>query len=384
MTVALRIAVACSGLGHVQRGIESWAADLASALQQTGANVSLFGGGRRNGAIALPTLRRTGTTAIALARVLRHLGGWRYGMGSPYDVEQTSFALALWWRIRREFDILHVQDPMIAIWLQRAHRAGLSRPAVIYANGTGEGASVMRRFAFLQLLTQAAADAWQPQKPAGQSVFMIPNFIDTAYFHPGDRNAARTRFGLPLGQTIILCCAAIRRFHKRIDVLLQGFAELCRQTGTDAILVIAGGREPDTDDLVAEGTALLGDRVRFLPDLARETMPDLYRCADAFVLASLYEMFGIVLLEALATGLPVLCNDTPAFRAIVGPGGLFADLTEPASIARGLSDLLQPATRAELAEAGRAHVAQHYSRAAVTGAVTAMYHSVQAASSHVR
>jgi 1,2-diacylglycerol 3-alpha-glucosyltransferase len=384
LTVALRIAVACSGLGHVQRGIESWAADLASALQRIGADVSLFGGGRRNGAIPLSTLQRTGTTAIALTKVLRHLGGWRYGMGSPYDVEQTSFALALWWRIRREFDVLHVQDPMIAIWLQRAHRAGLSRPAVIYANGTGEGAPVMERFAFLQLLTQEATDAWMAHKPPGQSVFMIPNFIDTECFHPGDRNAARTKFGLPLDKTIILCCAAIRRFHKRIDVLLQGFAELRRQTGTDAILVIAGGREPDTDDLIAEGTNLLGNRVRFLPDLARETMPDLYRCADAFVLASLYEMFGIALLEALATGLPVLCNDNAAFRAIVGPGGLFADLTQPSGIARGLADLLQPATRTDLAQAGRAHVDQHYSRAAVTGAITAMYRSVQATSSHVR
>ncbi len=305
-------------------------------------------------------------------------------MGSPYDIEQTSFALALWWRIRREFDIVHVQDPMIATWLHRAHRAGLSRPAVIYANGTGEGAGVMQRFTFLQLLTQAAADAWIPHAPPVQSVFMIPNFIDTACFRPGNRDEARTRFGLPLGPTIILCCAAIRRFHKRIDVLLQGFAELCRRTGTDAILVIAGGREPDTDDLIKEGTALLGDRVRFLPDLARKSMPELYRCADAFVLPSLYEMFGIVLLEALASGLPVLCNDTAAFRAIVGPGGLCVDLTQPAGIARGLAELLQPVTRADLAQAGRAHVAQHYAQAAVTDAIVAMYRSVQAASSHAR
>ena len=317
-----------------------------------------------------------------MAQTLRHLGGWRYGMGSPYDVEQTSFAFALWRHIHREFDILHVQDPMIAIWLHRAHRAGLSRPAVIYANGTGEGAAVMQRFTFLHLLTQSAADAWMPQKPPGQSAFMIPNFIDTACFHPGDQNAARTRFGLPPDRTIILCCAAIRRFHKRIDVLLQGFAELCRQAGTDAILVIAGGREPDTDDLIAEGTALFGNRVRFLPDLPRESMPELYRCADAFVLASLYEMFGIVLLEALATGLPVLCNDNAAFRAIVGPGGLFADLTQPAGIACGLAELLQPATRARLAQAGRAHVAQHYSPDVVTDYITEMYRSVQTASSH--
>ena len=87
----------------------------------------------------------------------------------------------------------------------------------------------MQRFTFLQLLTQPAADAWMPRKPPGQSVFMIPNFIDTTCFHPGDQNAARIRFGLPPDRAIILCCAAIRRFHKRIDILLQGFAELRRQ-----------------------------------------------------------------------------------------------------------------------------------------------------------
>jgi glycosyltransferase involved in cell wall biosynthesis len=305
-------------------------------------------------------------------------------MGAPYDVEQTSFALSLWGRIRAEFDILHVQDPMIATWLERAHRAGISRPKVIYANGTGENASVMRRFTFLQLLTQAAADTWMPHKPDGQAVFTIPNFIDTSRFRPGDQAAARARFGLPPNRTIILCCAAISRFHKRVDVLLRAFADVCRDNDTDAMLVVAGGRVPETASVIAEGTALLGENVRFLPDLPRDSMPELYRTADGFVLASLQEMFGIVLLEALATGLPVLCNDTPDFRAIVGPGGLYADLGDQGGFGRGLTGLLHPPTRTKLAEAGRAHVEQHFSETAVMAAITAMYHSVQAASSHVR
>lgn len=380
LTQAPRIAIACSGLGHVQRGIESWAADLAHALRRSGGDVTLFGGAPMEGVVALPTLRRTGTPCTALAQVLRHLGGWRYGMGSRYDVEQTSFSFALWRRIRREFDILHVQDPMIAIWLDRANRAGLSRPKVIYANGTGENASVMRRFSFLQLLTQAAADDWQRQKPATQAVFKIPNFIDTHRFQPGDQAAARDRFGLPADRTIILCCAAICRFHKRIDSLLHAFPGV----PSDAMLVIAGGREADTDDLIAEGTALLGGRVRFLPNLPRDHMPDLYRAADAFVLPSLHEMFGIVLLEALATGLPVLCNDTPDFRAIAGPGGLYRKIGADGELTAGLIGLLDPSTRGRLGQAGRAHVEQNYSEPVVTGAITAMYQSIQAASPDVR
>jgi glycosyltransferase involved in cell wall biosynthesis len=374
-----RVAVACSGLGHVQRGIESWAADLACALRQAGADVTLFGGQRMKGVTALPTWRRTGAMARGLAAGLRHLGGWRFGLGSPYDVEQTSFALALWQRIRRDFDVLHVQDPIIATWLDRANRMGLSRPKVVYANGTGEGAPVMQRFRYLQLLTQTAADDWMPVKPRGQAVFIIPNFIDTTRFCPADQAASRRRFGFPANGTIILACAAIRRYHKRVDVLLQAFAAACQRRDSDAILVIAGGREADTDELIAQGRALLGERVRFLPDLPRDSMPDLYRTADAFVLASLHEMFGIVLLEALATGLPVLSNDTPDFRAIVGPAGLYRDLADQEEFIKGLVTLFDPAIRMDLGQLARAHVERNYDRAPVAGAIMTMYQSVQAA-----
>ena len=301
-------------------------------------------------------------------------------MGSTYDVEQTSFSLALWRHIRTSYDILHVQDPMIANWLNRANRAGMSRAKVIYANGTGENATVMRQFSFLQLLTRAAAEDWQRQRPVGQTVFTIPNFIDTQRFQPGDQTTARTRFGLPAGVPIVLCCAAIRRYHKRIDKLLQEFATI----PSNALLVIAGGREADTDDLIAEGTALLGGRIRFLPNLPRDLMPELYRAADAFVLPSLHEMFGIVLLEALATELPVLCHDTSEFRSIAGPGAFYRDLGVAGELANGLTCLLDPAVRQRLGRAGRIHVEQQYSEGAVMGAITSMYQAVHADRSHGR
>jgi len=375
LTPPTRIAIACSGLGHVQRGIESWAADLAQALREAGADVTLFGGAAMAGVTPVPTWRRTGAVARGLAAGCRNLGGWRYGAGSPYDVEQSSFSFGLWRRIRRDFDILHVQDPLIATWLQRAHQRGRSRPRVIYANGTGEDASVMRQFRYLQLLTASAADAWMPQQPPGQLVFSIPNFIDTTRFSPGDKQAARAQFGLPEGATILLCCAAIRRRHKRIDALLAAFA--AAEAGPDTMLVIAGGREPDTDELIAEGTARLGARVRFLPDVPRTAMPALYRAADGFVLASLYEMFGIVLLEAMSSGLPVLCNDTADFRNIAGPAGLYCDLQDLDVFAGGLLRLARSAQPPGLLEAGRAHVQQNFSAAAVTRAILAMYQTVQ-------
>lgn len=367
-----RIAIACSGLGHVQRGIESWAADLFAALTHAGANATLFAGATADGAEPLSCLRRNDAGATVLARALRHLGGWRYGMGSAYEVEQTSFALALWRRIRRDYDILHVQDPLIALWLERAWRRRLSRPRVIYANGTGEGAAMMRRFGAVHLLTPATFALWQQDRDAAQTGFLIPNFIDTDRFRPGDRAAARAALGLPAEGPILLCCAAIRRYHKRIDYLLEEFAA----AGDDTMLLVAGAREADTDELMALGTRLLGPRVRFLPDLPRTTMPTLYQAADAFVLASLGEMFGIVLIEAMASGLPVICHDTPDFRYVAGPAGLYADLARPGGLAGALAALRQEGRHAALAASARAHVAARFGADVVVRDVMAMYETI--------
>lgn len=372
----IRAAVACSGLGHVNRGIEAWAADLAHGLRAAGTDVHLFGGAPGDGIEALACLRRTGAANRRLTRLCRSLGGWRYGAGSPYDVEQTSFALSLWPRVRRGFDILHVQDPLIARWFELAHRAGLSAARVIYANGTGEGPSVMRRFQNLQLLTQQAHAEWLGQEPAGQRVFMIPNFIDTAVFAPGDRRAARERFGLPQDKTIVLSCAAIRRYHKRVDYLLTEFADVARRFGDDTLLVAAGGREPDTDDVMAQGKALLGDRVVFLCDVPRADMPGLYRAADMFVLSSLHEMFGIVLLEAMASGLPVVCNDTDHFRAIAGPAGVYRDISLPGGMAAGIATLLDPDTRTEHARRARMQAETRFSEKSVITDILTMYRTV--------
>jgi glycosyltransferase involved in cell wall biosynthesis len=174
---------------------------------------------------------------------------------------------------------------------------------------------------------------------------------------------------------IILCCAAIRRYHKRIDYLLRECAAAA--PGRDILLVVAGGRETDSDEVMAMGRALLGERVRFIVDLPREQMPVLYQAADLFVLTSLFEMFGIVLIEAMSAGLPVICHDTPDFRYVCGPAAFYADLSGEGGLAAALPEAL--ANRAALAGAARPHVEGRFSETVVVRQILDMYQAVQQA-----
>lgn len=285
-------------------------------------------------------------------------------------------AIPLWRAIRRDYDILHVQDPLLAKILDRARRVGASRPRVILANGTGETTKRLAGLSAVQELTPDAYERLIAEKKAGGLTFMIPNFVDVAVFDVGDRDAARKRFDLPDDAFIVLTAAAIRRFHKRIDYLIAEFAQALPALPANALLVIAGGVENDTTELMALGEKLLGNRVRFLTGLPRAEMPTLYRTADLFVLTSLFETFGIVLLEAMATGLPVLCHEAPVFRYVAGPAGKFCDMTREGALATSLASLAPASARRGAAGHARRHVTDNFSETPVVEQMLDMYQRV--------
>lgn len=379
MSRPLRIAIASSGLGHVRRGIEAWASDLAGALRRAGQEVTLFQGAGTPEAGSTEVLRcarRFHPVTTRLVSVMRRFGGWRWGFGSGYQVEQTTFVSSLWPRVRRDFDILHVQDPWIGLLLDQLHRRGLSRPRVILAHGTEEPPTTLSRYSTLQHLAPCYLDDWEAERPRGQAVFAVPNFVDTELFRPGDRATARAEWGLPQDHLLVLCVAAIKRHHKRIDSLIDEFALFAETCPTPCTLVVAGGREDETEAVVAEGRARLGDRVRFLEQVPRSRIHTLYQAADLFALASLHEMMPIAVLEALASGLPVACNGTPTLRWMTGSAANPNDISQRGALAQQLAELQHPQVRATRSRCARAHAESTFSEPVVIRQILEMYAQV--------
>jgi len=376
------ICVASSGLGHVARGIEAWANDLGQALADRGAKVILCKGAGSSEASyeqVVPCWTRESQVARrVLARIPQFLG-WRLGVGNGYGIEQTTFAWNLLTVLRRaRVDILHVQDPQVAVLVQRAHALGLARTRTILAHGTEESLDFQRWITYLQHLApwhleeSRRAGVWKPTWAA------IPNFVDTERFAPGDGSPMRGELKIPADAIVVLTSAAIKRHHKRVDYLLREIALLRDQRPQLPLwLVVAGGWESQTDELIAEGQRVLGDRVRFLVRFPRQRMAELYRAADVFVLASLKEMMPIALLEATASGLPCVVNAHPVMQWMVGPGGRSGDLSREGALAGALIELaLDPHLRRALGGRAREHCVASFGRDAVLDQILDYYRRV--------
>lgn len=136
---------------------------------------------------------------------------------------------------------------------------------------------------------------------------IVVNNTVGAQFTPGNRDAARARFGLGPERVALSVGRLDRRErYKGHDRVIEALAGLS-SAGERPVQYLIAGDGDDRPRLEALARELgVSDRVRFLGQVAAADLPDLYRAADVFVLPSEGEGFGIVFLEAMASGTPAL------------------------------------------------------------------------------
>ncbi len=150
---------------------------------------------------------------------------------------------------------------------------------------------------------------------ASSRLRVIWNGVDISRFEPRcSRQEARRRFGLPEDSFIV---GMIARFRKEKDQegLIEAIFRLCRR-GKQVFLVLAGGGPKERklrEEVAKKG---LQDRVRFFPWVPSEEIPYLLRAFDVFAHPSWKEGMPNAVLEAMASGLPVVVTDAPGVPAI--------------------------------------------------------------------
>ena len=194
----------------------------------------------------------------------------------------------------------------------------------------------------------------------------MPNGVDSELFSPGT-DAGRLRERLGIGEEAIVAAfvATLDLAHqfKRLDIAIDGLARL----GDDRVhLVVAGGGELLDGFRSRAAAAGVAERVHFLGAVPQAELPDVLRAADLFLLTTEPpESFGIVLIEAMACGLPVIATDYPGVRAVVDEGatGRLVPVGNRDAVAVALRELVGagPERRAALGAAGREKAIREWS-----------------------
>jgi glycosyltransferase involved in cell wall biosynthesis len=140
--------------------------------------------------------------------------------------------------------------------------------------------------------------------------------------------------------------------RKNVPLLLEAFALLRREV--DAQLLLAGARGwLDEPILAAHARSGVGDAARFLGSLGEEDLALLYSHAGVFVLPSIYEGFGLPVLEAMACGAPVVCSNAGPLPEVAGDAAVLLKPEDPTAWAVALRDVLtKPRTADELRRRG--------------------------------
>ena len=326
----MRVALVCPYAWDVPGGVQSHVGGLARALREREHEVLVIA----------PRLRRTDLSdAVLVGRAVPIPAN-----GSVAPIAFGPVAAARLHQRLRAFDpdLLHVHEPLVpslsllATFASDSPTVGTFHASAPSSFGYRVAAPVLGRVASRLVARTAVSDAARAlvSRYFPGDYALTPNGVDTARF------ADASPLGLGDGKKVLFLSRIERR--KGLEVLVRAMAKLT----TPARLIVAG-TGPEEERCRRLATAL-GVDTRWLGRVSDEQKARVYRSADVYCAPGLGgESFGIVLVEAMAAGTPIVCSNLPGFREVAGEGALLVTPGDPTRLADALTSVLADDDAAE-------------------------------------
>ncbi|MCU0301567.1 MAG: glycosyltransferase family 4 protein [Candidatus Nanopelagicales bacterium] len=284
------------------------------------------------------------------------------------------------WLKESDLDILHVHEPMspslsiLSIWAAEGPIVATWHSSVASSRRDINAAAPIMRSATEKVRARIAVSEAARQslvEYSGGDAVLIPNGVDCSLYVGDEPLPGRSR-----GGSTLMFLGRIDEPRKGLPVLLDALPAVAAAV-PDVHLLVAGPGE--VEPVRAGLPPAIAGCVEFLGLVSQEDKARALHSADLYVAPNTGgESFGIILLEAMAAGAPVVASDLDAFERVLdgGRAGAHFRNEDPADLARVLIALLRdPQRRAELQLAGRARAAQ-FDWARVARQVVAVYESV--------
>jgi D-inositol-3-phosphate glycosyltransferase len=222
---------------------------------------------------------------------------------------------------------------------------------------------------------------------SARKIVVVPGGVNLEMFGPGDRQAARKELGLGPEPTLLFV-GRIQRL-KGIDILIRAAAELREDVGRLRVLVVGGTGDDNGKQVSEEARELARLRaevaeldlhgvVQFVGGVEQPRLATYYRAADVTVMPSTYESFGLVAVESLACGTPVVASRVGGLATIVrdGENGALVPWRDPRLFADRIRPILLDEKYAATLRRGASETAAQYSWDGVAERTIAVYDSL--------
>lgn len=306
---------------------------------------------------------------------------------------------------RYRFDIWHIHSLYPTGWMAYDALAATGVPVTMTAHGvdietevsTGYGyrlrhvhdariRALVQRAKVLTAISDSTRDLYFELGANQNCVHEIPNGVDSSRIQRRRASVEHVRhfLSIPIDSVVILSIGR-NEPRKGFQIIPTVLSNL-RKMGHDAFWVVVGANVESLHEPARKAGVF--ERMRFVPPIERSIdagnkMPpddliDIMKTSDIFACPSLMESFGLVVLEAMAAGLPVVANNVPGLRDVVEDSvdGLLCSPNDSDSMAKSISRILQDSRlREELVTAGKSK-ANAYDWQHVTGKYLALYDEI--------
>jgi glycosyltransferase involved in cell wall biosynthesis len=195
-------------------------------------------------------------------------------------------------------------------------------------------------------VTGRAKKALEIEGIAEEKIKVIPAGIDVSRFNPADPDTAiMEKLGISDGDFVVLFIGRLTR-EKGVYDLLHAAKLASLDGGLENVKIVFAGSGPEKERLIRlSGKLKVEKYVKFAGSFSYVDMPKLYNAADVFILPSIpvsfwQEQFGMVLVEAMASGLPIISTLSGSIPEVLGEGGILIQPNDPLSIYREIKKLL--------------------------------------------